>query len=85
MKQYVNEYDEALNALTSGMLDTSNIEPYMGAIVGALKKQISAKPKDVYYDPFGLAIGMCPVCFAQVRRISLYCYMCGQRLDWEDA
>ena len=29
MKQYVNEYDEALDALTSGMLDTSDIEPYM--------------------------------------------------------
>ena len=39
MKQYVNEYDEALNALTSGMLDTTDIEPYMGAIVGALKSR----------------------------------------------
>ena len=45
MKQYVNEYDEALNALTSGMLDTSDIEPYMSAIVGALKKQIPIKPE----------------------------------------
>ena len=26
MKQSVNEYDEALDALTSGMLDTSDIE-----------------------------------------------------------
>lgn len=84
MKQYVNEYDEALDALTSGMLDTSDIEPYMGAIVGALKKQIPVKPKNVYCDPFGLVIGMCPVCFDQVCRISLYCNMCGQRLDWED-
>lgn len=40
MKQYINEYDEALNALTSGMLDTSDIAPYLGAIVGALQKQI---------------------------------------------
>lgn len=84
MKQYVNQYDEALEALTSGMLDTSDIEPYMGDIVESLRKQIPARPKDVYYDPFGLAIGMCPVCVAQVRRISLYCNMCGQRLDWED-
>ena len=38
MKQYVNEYDEAIDALTSGMLDTNDIEPYMGAIVAALKK-----------------------------------------------
>lgn len=39
MKQYINEYDEALNTLTNSMLDTSDIEPYMGAIVGALKKR----------------------------------------------
>ena len=84
MKQYINEYDEALDALTSGMIDTSDIEPYMDAIVKALRKQIPANLKDVYYDHFGLAIGMCPFCFAQVRRISLYCNMCGQRLDWED-
>ena len=45
MTQYVNEYDEALDALTSGMLDTSDIEPYMGAIVRALKKQIPVKPE----------------------------------------
>lgn len=43
MKQYVNEYDEALDALTSGMLDTSDIEPYIGVIVRALKKQIPVK------------------------------------------
>ena len=84
MKQYVNQYDGALDILTDGMLDTSDIEPYMSDIVEALKKQIPARPKDVYYDHFGLAIGMCPVCFDQVCRISLYCNMCGQRLDWED-
>ena len=38
-----NEYDEALDALTSGILDTSDIEPYMDAIVKALKKQIPVK------------------------------------------
>ena len=45
MKQYINEYDEALDALTSGMLDTIDIEPYMDVIVRALKKQIPVKPE----------------------------------------
>ena len=45
MKQYVNEYDEALNALTGGMLDTSDIEPYMDTIIKALEQQIPVKPK----------------------------------------
>lgn len=37
MKQYVNEYDKALDTLTSGMIDTSDIEPYMDAIVELMK------------------------------------------------
>ena len=86
MKQYVNEYDEALNALTSGMLDTSDIELYMGAIVKALKKQIPQKARNVFHDTYGLARGMCPVCVNSTSEISLYCNMCGQRVffDRED-
>ena len=71
MKQYVNEYDEALGALTSGMLDTSDIEPYMGAIVRALKKQIPEKT-----ELMALASNMKQWC--------RYCEDCGQLLDWEE-
>lgn len=84
MKQYVNEYDEALDALTSGMLDTSDIEPYMGAIVAALKKQIPVKP-----EPTPLVTGMeywyrCPTCYMGITKYSSYCEVCGQLLDWEE-
>ncbi len=87
MKQYVNEYDEALNALTSGMLDTSDIEPYMEAIVDALNKQIPDKP---YYRKEEDAEGWaCPNCDMGVehdhgRIKDTYCHSCGQLLDWED-
>lgn len=84
MKQYVNEYDEALDALTSGMLDTSDIEPYMDAIVAALKKQIPVKP-----EPTPLVADMkywyrCPSCYMGLDRYSQYCDVCGQLLDWEE-
>ena len=82
MKQYVNEYDEALYALTSGMLDTSDIEPYMGAIVSALKKQIPVKP-----ELMPLVAGMkywyrCPNCYMGIINYSSCCDVCGQLLDW---
>lgn len=32
MKQFVNEYDEALDAITCGQFDISDIEPYIDAI-----------------------------------------------------
>ena len=48
MKQFVNEYDEALHALTSGILDTSDIEPYMNTIIKSLKKQIPVKPESTH-------------------------------------
>ena len=84
MKQYVNEYDEALNALTSGMLDTIDIEPYMGVIVRALKKQIPEKT-----ELMALASNMkqwcrCPNCDMWVLKYSQYCEDCGQLLDWEE-
>ena len=84
MKQYVNEYDEALDALTSGMLDTTDIEPYMGAIVGALKKQIPVKPEST-----SIVTGMeywyrCPTCYMGIAKYSSCCEDCGQLLDWEE-
>ena len=85
MKQYVNEYDEALDALTSGMLDTTDIEPYMGAIVGALKKQIPVKPEplppvaDMKYYWY-----RCPTCYMGIAKYSSCCEVCGQMIDWEE-
>ena len=83
MKQFVNEYDEALDALTSGMLDTSDIEPYMDTIVAALKKQIPVKPEST-----PLVFNMkhwyrCPDCNMWILKYSQYCDVCGQILDWE--
>ena len=84
MKQYVNEYDEALGALTSGMFDTSDIEPYMDAIVRALNKQIPVKP-----EPTPLVTDMeywyrCPTCYMGIAKYSSCCEVCGQLLDWEE-
>lgn len=86
MKQYVNQYNEALDALTSGMLDTSDIEPYMSDIVEALKKQIPDKP---YYRKEEDAEGWaCPNCDDGVtvnhgRIRDTYCSHCGQMIDWD--
>ena len=84
MKQYVNEYDEALDALTSGMLDTSDIELYIDTIVGALKKQIPVKP-----EPMPLVADMkywyrCPTCYMGIAKYSSCCEVCGQMIDWEE-
>ena len=82
MKQFVNEYDEALNALTSGMLDTSDIEPYMGAIVTALKKQIPVKPESTLLVSNMKHWYRCPDCNMWILKYSQYCDVCGQILDW---
>ena len=84
MKQYVNGYDEALDALTSGMLDTSDIEPYMGAIVAALKKQIPVKPESMPLVTDMKYWYRCPSCYMGITRYSSCCEVCGQLLDWED-
>ena len=83
MKQYVNEYDEALNALTSGMLDTSDIEPYMSNIVSALKKQIPVKPEAMPLVADMECWYRCPDCHMAITKYSSYCEVCGQLLDWE--
>ena len=83
MKQYINEYDEALDALTSGMLDTSDIEPYMGAIVAALKKQIPVKPESTPLVDNKKYWYHCPSCNMWSLKYSQYCDVCGQLLDWE--
>ena len=84
MKQYVNEYDEALDALTGGMLDTSDIEPYMGAIVAALKKQIPVKPESTSIVSNMKHWYRCPNCDMWILKYSQYCDVCGQLVDWED-
>lgn len=84
MKQYINEYDEALNALTSGMLDTSDIEPYMGAIVEALQKQIPVKPEPTPMVSNTKHWYPCPNCNMWILKYSQYCDVCGQILNWED-
>ena len=83
MKQYANKYDEALDALTIGMLDTSDIDPYMGAIVKALKKQIPAKPGSTSIVSNGEQWHRCPSCDMWILKYSQYCDACGQLLDWE--
>ena len=83
MKQYANEYNDALNALTSGMLDTSDIELYMGAIVAALKKQIPVKPESTPLVDNMKHWYRCPNCDMWILKYSQYCDVCGQLLDWE--
>ena len=83
MKQYVNGYDEALDALTSGMLDTRDIEPYMGAIVGALKKQIPVKSESTPLVSNMKHWYRCPDCNMWNIKYSQYCDVCGRLLDWE--
>lgn len=82
MKQFVNGYDKALDALTSGMLDTSDIEPYMDAIVKALKKQIPIKPELMPIVPDMKCWYRCPICHSGITQYYSYCHSCGQIIDW---
>lgn len=84
MKQYINEYNEALDALTSGMLDTSDIEPYINIIVSALKKQIPEKPESTQLVANMKYWYRCPNCYMGITKHSSCCEDCGQLLDWED-
>lgn len=83
MKQYINEYDEALNALTSGMLDASDIEPYMGTIVGALRNQIPMTPESTLISNKMLYWYRCPICHSGITQYYSYCHNCGQMIDWD--
>ena len=84
MKQHINEYDEALDALISGILDTSDIEPYMGTIVRALEKQIPVKPESMPLVADMKHWYRCPTCYMGIAKYSSCCEVCGQLLDWED-
>lgn len=84
MKQFVNGYDKALDALTSGMLDTSDIEPYMDAIVKALKKQIPIKPELMPIVPDMKCWYRCPNCYMGITKYPSCCEDCGQLLDWDN-
>jgi predicted amidophosphoribosyltransferase len=84
MKQYVNEYDEALDALTSGMLDTGDIEPYMDTIIKALKKQIPRKAEKTYWADFHNWEGRCPACGEPINSDFRYCHECGQWIYFDE-
>lgn len=83
MKQHVNEYDEALDALASGMLDTSDIEPYMSDIVESLKKQIPEYAVGVRSSGWYKDVGICQSCGNDVNSYMQYCECCGQALKWK--
>ena len=83
MKQYINEYDETLDALTSEMLDTSDIEPYMGAIVEALRKQVPEYAVGVRSSGWYKDVGICQSCGNDVNSYMQYCECCGQALKWK--
>ena len=74
MKQYIDEYDEALNALTNGMLDT---------IVGALRKQIPIYAAGVRSSGWYKDVGICQLCGNDVNSYMQYCECCGQALKWK--
>ena len=83
MKQYINEYDETLNALTGGMLDTSDIELYMDAIIKALQKQIPIYAVGVRSSGWYKDSGICQLCGNDVNSYMQYCECCGQALKWK--
>lgn len=83
MKQYVNQYDKALGAITSGILDTSDIEPYMGAIVEALRKQVPEYAVGVRSSGWYKDVGICQSCGNEVNSYMQYCECCGQALKWK--
>lgn len=83
MKQYINEYDEALDALTSGMLDTSDIEQYIDAIVKALRKQVPEYAVGVRSSGWYKDVGICQSCGNDVNSYMQYCDCCGQALQWK--
>ena len=83
MKQYVNEYDGALDALTSGMLDTNDIKPYMGAIIEALRKQVQEYAVGVRSSGWYKDVGICQSCGNEVNSYMQYCECCGQALKWK--
>lgn len=83
MKQYVNQYDKAFDAITSGILDTSDIEPYMGAIVEALRKQVPEYAVGVRSSGWYKDVGICQSCGNEVNSYMQYCECCGQALKWK--
>ena len=84
MKQFVNGYDKALDAITSGMLDTSDIEPYRGAIAKALKKHIPMTPESTLISNKMLYWHRCPICHSGITQYYSYCHSCGQMLNWDN-
>lgn len=73
---------EAIEALTSGYLDTSDIAPYMEAIIKALEKQVPQKPIETLRLA-EVCIAKCPVCGWPTTHLP-FCGVCGQAIDWSD-
>lgn len=75
---------EAIEELTSGFLDTSDIEPYMRTIINALEKQIPKKPRETR------CALMCSRCGHKITEKGCkklhrnYCKKCGQAIDWSE-
>lgn len=73
---------EAIDELTSGFLDTSDIEPYIRTIIDALEKQIPKKPRETR------CALMCSRCGHKITEKGCkklhrnYCKKCGQAIDW---
>lgn len=74
--------EEVISGLLGGFLDTSDIEPYMGTIIDALKKQIPKKPRETR------CALMCSRCGHKITEKGCkklhrnYCKKCGQAIDW---
>lgn len=49
----------------------------------ALDKQIPMKPYNLFKLAEAVFVGTCPICGTDIQSEFLYCYKCGQALDWE--
>ncbi|MCQ2744569.1 MAG: hypothetical protein MJ230_07245 [bacterium] len=83
MNEQAIEISETIDALTCGLLDVCDIEPYMSTILKALEKQTPKAPKveKYFYGKYYL----CPSCGQNVNEGEC-CRNneCGQLLKWEN-
>ena len=57
--------------------------------IKALEKQIPRKPKNIKFDTWEKGINCleswtCPSCNIEHDLLIMYCYCCGQAIDWSD-
>ena len=54
----------------------------------ALEKQVAIKPtdyiiiNDCFADP--KKVHLCPMCKSELIKVGSYCFVCGQKIDWEE-